>query len=478
MAEMQNGAVTYKDMSLSIREAITIENVEILQEPGKHAWMRVKAILDSEMEENDFHGIHEQVFLTYQNGNESQILFYGIIDKISMDKEGDQWILYLDAQDATRHMDIERKNRAYQNPQMTIFQLVEEVMSAYENSDYMIHIPDEPIGQLVVQYEETDWEFLKRFFSKYHVTLYPDTSHSAIRFQASLSPVPEVWEWDHLPYEISQDFNWLEAMKQNGFEELMASQSVSYRLESYDIAVLGSQITYKGASWYLETIRRYLLDGNLRNKYCLKQREGFKVIPYYNEKITGVSIDGLVSGVERDKVQVTMEIDSGGDGANNYFFPFSTVASSSDGSGWYCMPEQGESVRVFFPVDDEKEGYVITNIKGHEPEAGNPSDPMGNPGTRSIATEQGNQVQFTETGVVIAAGDSNGSVQLNKDGSVVLNGLMDITINAGEEIQIVAGNEVTLTSQTGIKVVNDAGADLEVKSGEIELHGLLINENT
>lgn len=66
---MQNGAVTYKDMSLSIREAIAIENVEILQKPGEHAWMCVKAILDSEMEENDFHGIHEQVFLTYQNGS-------------------------------------------------------------------------------------------------------------------------------------------------------------------------------------------------------------------------------------------------------------------------------------------------------------------------------------------------------------------------------------------------------------------------
>jgi len=141
------------------------------------------------------------------------------------------------------------------------------------------------------------------------------------------------------------------------------------------------------------------------------------------------------------------------------------------------MPEQGESVRVFFPVDDEKEGYVITNIKSHEPEAGNAADPMGNPDVRSIATQQNNQVQFTETGVVIAAGGENGSVLINKDGSVVLDGLLDITIAAAEAIQIMAGNELVLTSQTTIRLVSDAGSDIEVKSGEIGLHGMMIYEN-
>ena len=478
MGQRENdGAVTYKDLSLSVRNVISIRRIEITQEPGDHARMYVEAVLDSDMEENDFHEIEEQVFLVYEREEGANILFYGIIDQIRMEREGADRLLYLNARDATRQMDIERRSRAFQNPQMTVSQLVEEVMAAYPDADYKIHVADEPIGQLVIQYEETDWEFLKRFFSKYHVQLYPDTSYPVVRFQAGLSPAPEPWNWDDLPYELSQDFNWLEKMKQNGFAELLASQSVSYRLESYDIAVPGSQMTYKGNSWYLASVRRYLLDGNLRHSYCLKQPEGLYAVPYFNQRMTGISIDGTVSATERDRVQVTMEIDAGSDGTNHYWFPFSTVASSSDGSGWYCMPEQGESVRVFFPVDDEKEGYVITSIKGHEPEAGNAADPMGNPAVRSIATQQNNQVQFTESGVVIAAGGENGSVLINKDGSVVLDGLLDITIAAAEAIQIMAGNELVLTSQTTIRLVSDAGSDIEVKSGEIGLHGMMIYEN-
>lgn len=478
MAQVNNyGAVTYKDLSLSVCEAVSIRSIEITQEPGEHARLFIEAVLDNEMDENDFHGIEQQVSLLYQKEGADGILFSGFLNRIALDKEADEWILSMEAWDATRQMDIERRNRTFQNPQMTISQLVGEVMSAYQNADYMIHVPDEPINQLVIQYEETDWEFLKRFFSKYHVALYPDASYPTIRFQMGLSPVLEDWRWEGLPYEMTQNFHWLGMMKENGFVELLGEQVVAYQLKNYDIAVLGSQILYKGASWYLAGVRRYLLDGNLKNQYCLKQQEGLAVAPYYNQKITGISIDGIVSAVQRDKVQVTMEIDAGNNTANNYWFPFSTVASSSDGSGWYCMPEQGESVRVYFPVDDEKEGYVITNIKSHEPEGGNAADPMGNPNVRSIATEQNNQVQFTETGVVIAAGDGQGSVVINKDGSVVLDGLKNITISAVESIQIMAQNLVAINSQTAIRLTCDAGASVEVKSGEIDLHGNQIFNN-
>ena len=476
---IDSGTVTYKDISLSISDVVYIKKVEIIQEPGEHAMMHVEAVLDSDIDENDFQGIQDYVYLTYRNNStgENKILFYGMIHNISLCREGDGRILYLEAWDATRQMDISPRSRVFQDTNMMLSQLVSEVMAVYYGSDYMINFPDKPIGQLVVQYEETDWEFLKRLFSKYHTALYPDTTHPAARFLAGLSLSPEDFTWDELAYEISQDFNWLKAMKENGFHEMMAVHSVSYSLESYDIAAIGSQITYKNNAWYLAGVKRYLSEGNLVNKYCLRQKEGLNIIPYYNQKITGTSINGTIAAVKRDKVQVQLEIDTGGTSGSGYLFPFSTVASSSDGSGWYCMPEPGESIRVYFPVDDEKEGYVITNIKGREPEAGNPSDPMGNPGVRSISTNQNNHVKFTEEGVVISTGEDQGSVLINKDGSVVIDGLLDITITAAESIQIVAGNDVVLNSQTLVRMENDAGADLEIKSGEIGLHGMMIYEN-
>lgn len=472
-----DGAITYKDLFLSTMEVSYFIDVKIEQSPGKHASLYVKAILDSEMEENDFHGISQDVSLQYWKDGKAYVLFYGVVENLYLDKDGDGKILILTAWDATMQMDIQPQKRIFQNPDMGVHQLVEEIMKTYSGSDLKIHIPDQPIGQLVVQYEETDWEFLKRFLSKYNETLYSDTTYPDIRFEAGLKPRPETFFWDELPFELSQDLSRFVEMKENGLDQLTRSQNTMFKIQSYDIASIGNQITYKGSPWFVESANRFLENGLLKNSYQLRQRESLKVLPYFNQNIAGISIDGTIANVQRDRIQAEMEIAAGDSGSEKYWFPFSTVAASSDGSGWYCMPETGDSIRIYFPTDDEKEAYAVTAIKSHEPEAGNANDPMGNPDVRNIQTAQGNQVQFTDIGVVIAAGDSKGSVIIKKSGEIVLDALMDISISAVENLNIAAMNELTVKSQESIKVGCSAGGDIEIKKGTVTFHGKLINEN-
>ena len=465
-----DGAITYKDLFLSTMEVAYFIDVKIKQYPGKHASLYVKAVLDSDMDENDFHGISDNVSLQYWKDEEAHVLFYGVIDDLFLDRDGEGKILVLTAWDATMQMDIQRKKRIFQNPEMGVHQLVSEVMKTYIGSDYKIHVPDVPIGQLVVQYEETDWEFLKRFLSKYNEMLYSDTTFPDIRFEAGLSPHPEAYCWDALPFVLSQDLDKFVELKVNGMDQLTGSQNTMFEVASYDVVTIGSQVIYKGSPWFVESTERIMENGLLKSVYRLRQREGLKVLPYFNQNITGVSIDGTISGVQRDRVQVEMEIEAGDGGSERYWFPFSTVAASSDGSGWYCMPEAGESVRVYFPTDDEKEAYVVTAIKSHEPDAGNPN-------VRNIETAQGNQVQFTEEGVVIAAGEGKGSILIKKSGEIVLDALLDIRISAVENLNIAAMNELTIKSQDSIRIASSAGGDVEIQKGTVTLHGKLINEN-
>ena len=142
-------------------------------------------------------------------------------------------------------MDIQRKNVSFRIRKWGVHQLVSEVMKTYIGSDYKIHIPDVPIGQLVVQYEETDWEFLKRFLSKYNEMLYSDTTFPDIRFEAGLSPHPEAYCWDALPFVLSQDLDKLVELKVNGMNQLTGSQNTMFEIESYDVVTIGSQIIYK-----------------------------------------------------------------------------------------------------------------------------------------------------------------------------------------------------------------------------------------
>ena len=180
---LKNEAITYKDLYLTSIETEYICALEIKQEPGEHGNLYLEAVLKGETKENDIHKIGETVTLMYEKNGENTPLFYGVIDKIQVEKDGDSLILKLEAWDASYIMDTEKKLVTYQNLQMTPKQLMNEIMKAYPGADYKIHIPEEAIGQFLVQYEETDWEFLKRFFARYHMALYPDPAFDAVRLQ-------------------------------------------------------------------------------------------------------------------------------------------------------------------------------------------------------------------------------------------------------------------------------------------------------
>ena len=53
-----------------------------------------------------------------------------------------------------------------------------------------------------------------------------------------------------------------------------------------------------------------------------------------------------------------VDIDSEYDGAGNVWLPYSTAYSSSDGSGFYCMPAEGDQV-VFFSREVMKEKHLL-----------------------------------------------------------------------------------------------------------------------
>ena len=50
---------------------------------------------------------------------------------------------------------------------MTYSQLVKFIMAEYPESDIMLSIEDRPLGDIAVQYKETDWIFLKGCFLSY-----------------------------------------------------------------------------------------------------------------------------------------------------------------------------------------------------------------------------------------------------------------------------------------------------------------------
>ena len=74
----------------------------------------------------------------------------------------------------------------------------------------------------------------------------------------------------------------------------------------------------------------------------------------YCPEMAGAALQGTVIESQKDKVKVHLAIDEGKESADVYLFPFSAMQASSDGSGWYYMPEVGDCVKVCIPAWEEK----------------------------------------------------------------------------------------------------------------------------
>lgn len=386
---MEN-AITYKDLYLSFGEVISMDRLEIVQSPNRHGRLRLSAVLNGEGEGEVFDELPEDVSVLYRENGEEKVLFKGMVTDSSMKRVGNHRKLELKAYDATYLLDTKRKTRSFQDTARTNHSVIAEVMKEYPECICMKNLPEKPIGRIWFQYEETDWEFLRRFLSSYSDSLYADATYHTARFQAGLSPEDIEVEWDDCPYCMGKNLERYDFLSQNGFDGIGIDQFIEYSVDSYGLYTLGSRLRYKGRRWYVGELERRLTDGLLTSTYRLQQREGLLKPQEYNQRITGVSLDGKTVQVQGDTLRVSMNGDMTTE-QGTYWFPFSTVASSADGSGWYSMPEIGDSIRVYFPTCDEKEGYVVTKHDSHMPASKNASDgsPSGGSGSNGGGSGSG-----------------------------------------------------------------------------------------
>ncbi len=368
---MEN-AITYKDLYLSFGEVISMDRLEIVQSPNRHGRLRLSAVLNGEGGGEVFDELPEDVSVLYKEDGEEKVLFKGMVTDSSMKRVGNHRKLELKAYDATYLLDTKRKTRSFQDTARTNHSVIAEVMKEYPECICMKNLPESPIGRIWFQYEETDWEFLRRFLSSYSDSLYADATYHTARFQAGLSPEDIEVEWDDCPYGMGKNLERYDFLSQNGFDGIGIDKFIEYSVDSYGLYTLGSRLVYKGRRWYVGKLERRLTDGLLTSTYRLQQREGLLTPQEYNRRITGVSLDGKTVQVQGDTVRVSMNGDMTTE-QGTYWFPYSTVASSPDGSGWYSMPEVGDSIRVYFPTCDEKEGYVVTKHDSHMPASGKTS---------------------------------------------------------------------------------------------------------
>lgn len=395
-----------------------------------------------------------------------ETLFYGVADHLKLQVEGGVCMTTISLTSGTRLMDLEEHIRSFQSEEFTYKELLDVCCEAYEDGDKIMmtgkgrHIP-----HFIMQYKETDWAFIKRLASMEHTVVFADCSTKGVRFHFGI-PDRKAGDEEIQDHQIQYDIEGYWDQKENG-SKLRPEDTMSYIWKSREIHRIGEAKDMDGSTFVIWKIETTLKGNELYHTCYMKPRAGLQVPVQQDFHLAGVSLSATVKSVVNDRVQILIDSDEYKDKNRSCWFAFSTIYSSGDGTGWYCMPEVGDIVRLYFPTIKERDAYVISAY--HEEGTALRTRPE----RKSWRNKEGKEIQLSpgyilmtnNDGTYIELSDEEG-IQMATDGSISIYANGSLNLSAGAAIELSAPQEIIL-KQGNTRM--DLGGDIVMQGAKVML---------
>lgn len=356
---------------------------------------------------------------------------------------------------------------------MTYPELLDVIGSSYKGFEVMDAATDgAAIGKFILQYEETDWQFLKRLASRMHTGLMPAAVFDHPKFYFGVFESHSKGKLVDYNYQIKKRLSAFRYSTENEAANVVENDFIYYEVETDRVLDLGNGIEFKGKLLYVCEAHTKLANGQLKHLYILSSKRGLRQKKLYNEQIIGASLQGEVIGVSKDTVKVHLSIDDSQSKSGAHSFPYASVYTAEGNSGWYCMPEIGDHVRIYFPGNKEEEGVASSSVRLNSEEG--ETNKFSNPDIKYFRTPSGKEIKLSPDEIVITAKDGDTYIKLNdasgieimSSKSIKLVTKEDIVMDAGKKLNLVAKEEINLTcKESSIKLDGSTTiTGLEVKT--------------
>ena len=346
-------------------DLLDITEYEGLKAVNDHGYVRFSGTIPNERE-NDYielalGEVWPEVVVLDGNG-ETRTIFFGLLKDFQIRTENNVKTLSGEIVAGTYKMDLSPHIRTFQSSGLTYDSLNSTITGGYSNANYIMRQGSgTAIQNLVAQYEETDWKFAKRLASHFHTVLVPDYTVGGIKYYFGVPLKNKAVEISANEYTILKQVDEYNYKVENGVSGISEKDAVCCLWRSRDLYEIGDKIILNSMPLYVSKVESGLEGSELYHLYYLKSAGGYKVPKIFNQKVTGASLNGNIIGVQADVVMVHLSGDENAGGAGTRWFNYSTVYSSPSGAGWYCMPEMGDTIRLYFPSSDETEAYVASS---------------------------------------------------------------------------------------------------------------------
>ena len=209
-------------------------------------------------------------------------------------------------------------------------------------------------GGTLIQYQETDWNFLKRMASQLGLPLVPDISYYYPRFYLGLPEGEKKELGEILSCDMCFDGRYYAV---SGRCTVDRKDFICYDVVTGTRLSLGDRVTYEGRELTVSRKKTELVRGEVIFTYRLAG-SSYTWVPWEdNLDYTGMSFVGAIVGTQGEQVEVAFDIDQTAAGGNRYGFAPAT------GNLMYCMPQKGTKTSLYIGNGNEAQGIATGCIR-------------------------------------------------------------------------------------------------------------------
>ena len=287
-------------------------------------------------------------------GNTAGALFSGYPEKVEIKEERGYRIADIQAVSGTILLDQKKSNRVFQKKVQTYMGIASTVTADTEHSACILPGSDMRTGGTLIQYQETDWRFLKRMASQLGLPLVPDTSYYYPRFCLGLPEGEKRELGEIISCDLCFDGRYYAV---SGKCLVDREDFICYDVVTRTSLSLGDRVTYEGRELLVSRKKTELAGGEVIFTYRLAGNS-YTWVPWEdNPDYTGMSFVGSIVGTQGEQVEVAFDIDKSAAGGNRYGFAPAT------GNLMYCMPQKGTKTALYIGNGDEAQGIATGCIR-------------------------------------------------------------------------------------------------------------------
>lgn len=466
---------------------IQIMDVKMTEGMNCHACLQVTAICEEDKRNDVLNQPAEREKIRaghIEEHKEKAPFFTGRIQEVSLAYEKGQLILQLTAASMTQEWDIVRRSRTFQNTDATYEDVIRQVLSAYPGASWISPVNTKTkIPGFLLQYEETDWEFLCRLASHFETYLLEEPAGEAGQIYFGIPELNQGNQVDSNCYQISQNMEKYQQYAKNVAQGMMLQDNLDWLVSSRSAYKLGETVIWKYVSCQIISVAMQVEGAEVLYFYGLERCQGVKARYYGNRKISGLSLPAAIKERNGNRLRVHFAIDPKYKTENNHYFTYAIETTS-----WYCLPEPGSMVHIYFQNWDETTGIAVQAMRQGGSAAASSVSARGAVEDKSFSTSDGKAMQFTDTGITFSSVSDASCFTVPKDGTlnmeaadIIFSAQTELNIGKGmirigKEVKEIIPRDTVIQSETGA-----VGLGILVSSEEevtiAEDKGIVIDEN-